>query len=64
METIGKFFFHTIETIGKLERRSPAASGVNELGLLFGVLFIKAPYYIGYLKKEPNLENYPNNPKP
>ena len=31
----------------------------SKLGSLLGVLFARVPYYIGDLKRDPNLENYP-----
>ena len=32
---------------------------VVEITVPFGVLFIWVPYYVGDLKRDPNLENYP-----
>ena len=30
-----------------------------KLGSLWGVLFVRVPYYMGDQKPDPNLENYP-----
>ena len=40
-------------------KRAPVYGSISKFESLLRVLFIRVPYYIGDLERDPNLENYP-----